>query len=385
MAKDSISGQNSEEQEIDLLEILSRLWHERKFIFKVTFVFLVLGILVALFSSKVYTAQCSIVPQTGSKNAGGNLSGLAAMAGINLGGGESGELLSPKIYSMIINSVPFQKDLMQVKIKFQEYEEPVQLFDYYTDDKYQKFSLLGVIKKYTIGLPGVVIGALKGKDEKDLPIVEDSTMIESLSEKENICVKAIKAAISFNLNEKEGYFILAANMPEPLAAAQLVAATQKLLQKYVTAFKIEKVENNLEFVEGRYQDAKKEFEAKQQELAAFRDANRNFALEKARTNEERLKTQSDLLFSVYSELAKQREQANIQVKETTPIFTVVDPVTVPIERTKPKRGLICIAFTILGGFIGMGLVLVLPFIAKISGHKKLAKWLPKTSDIKLDE
>ena len=178
---------------------------------------------------------------------------------------------------------------------------------------------------------------------------------------------------------------MAANMPEPLAAAQLVAATQKLLQKYVTAFKIEKVENNLEFVEGRYQDAKKEFEAKQQELAAFRDANRNFALEKARTNEERLKTQSDLLFSVYSELAEQREQANIQVKETTPIFTVVDPVTVPIERTKPKRGLICIAFTILGGFIGMGLVLVLPFIAKISGHKKLAKWLPKTSDIKLDE
>lgn len=385
MAKDSISGQNSEEQEIDLLEILGRLWHERKFIFKVTFVFLVLGIIVALFSSKVYTAQCSIVPQTGSKNAGGNLSGLAAMAGINLGGGESGELLSPKIYSMIINSVPFQKDLMQVKIKFQEYEEPVQLFDYYTDDKYQKFSLFGVIRKYTIDLPGVIIGALKGKDEKDLPIVEDSTMIESLSEKENICVKAIKAAISFNLNEKEGYFILAANMPEPLAAAQLVAATQKLLQKYVTAFKIEKVENNLEFVEGRYQDAKKEFEAKQQELAAFRDANRNFALEKARTNEERLKTQSDLLFSVYSELAKQREQANIQVKETTPIFTVVDPVTVPIERTKPKRGLICIAFTILGGFIGMGLVLVLPFIAKISGHKKLAKWLPKTSDIKLDE
>lgn len=385
MAKDSISGQNSEEQEIDLLEILGRLWRERKFIFKVTFVFLVLGILVALFSSKVYTAQCSIVPQTSSKSAGGNLSGLAAMAGINLGGGESGELLSPKIYSMIINSVPFQKDLMQVKIKFQEYEEPVPLFDYYTDDKYQKFSLLGVIKKYTIGLPGVIIGALKGKDEKDLPIVEDSTMIESLSEKEDICVKAIKAAISFNLNEKEGYFILAANMPEPLAAAQLAAATQKLLQKYVTAFKIEKVENNLEFVEGRYQDAKREFEAKQQELAAFRDANRNFALEKARTNEERLKTQSDLLFSVYSELAKQREQANIQVKETTPIFTVVNPVTVPIERTKPKRGLICIAFAILGGFIGMALVLVLPFIAKISGHRKLAKWLPKTSDVKLDE
>lgn len=379
MVKDSISKQNSEEQEIDLLEIVGRLWRERKFIFKVTLVFMIMGILVALFSSKIYTAQCSIVPQTGSKNTGGSLSGLAAMAGINLGNVESGELLSPKIYSMIINSVPFQKDLMQVKIKFQEYEEPVRLFDYYTDEKYQKFSLLGTVKKYTIGLPGIIIGVLKEKDKENLVIVGDSATIETLTEEENTCVKAIKGAISFQLNDKDGYFTLAANMPEPLAAAQLVSAMQRLLQKYVTAFKIEKVENNLAFVEGRYQDAKKEFEAKQQELAEYRDANRNFALEKARTNEERLKTQSDLLFSVYSELAKQREQANIQVKETTPIFTVVDPVTVPIERTKPKRGLICIAFTILGGFIGIGLVLILPFIAKISGHRKLSKWLNENS------
>lgn len=380
MAKDSISEQNSEEQEIDLLEIIGRLWRERRFILKVTFVFVVLGILVALFSSKVYTAQCSIVPQTGSKSTGGSLSGLAAMADINLGSMESGELLSPKIYSMIINSVPFQKDLMQVKIKFQEYEEPIRLFDYYTDEKYQKFSLLGAIKKYTIGLPGVIMEAVRGKEEEDLQTVSgDSVMIETLTKKENACVKAIKTMISFNLNEKEGYFTLAANMPEPLAAAQLVAAMQQLLQKYVTAFKIEKVENNLAFVESRYQDAKRDFEAKQQELAAYRDANRHFALEKARTNEERLKTQSDLLFSVCSELAKQREQANIQVKETTPIFTIVDPVTVPNERAKPKRSLICIAFTILGGFVGIGLVLVLPFIAKISGHKKLAKWLPENS------
>ncbi|MFR6383017.1 MAG: hypothetical protein ACLUOS_13230 [Odoribacter splanchnicus] len=39
-----------------------------------------------------------------------------------------------------------------------------------------------------------------------------------------------------------------------------------------------------------------------------------------------------LLFGVYSELAKQREQANIQVKETTPVFTDVEPVTITTER-----------------------------------------------------
>ena len=86
------------------------------------------------------------------------------------------------------------------------------------------------------------------------------------------------------------------------------------------------------------------------------------------------------MFGVYSELAKQREQANIQVKETTPVFTVVEPVTIPTERSKPKRGLICIAFTFLGGFIGIGLVLTLPFLAQVSDCKRLKGWLPEEKE-----
>lgn len=378
MMEDITPSQTSVEQEIDLIELFRKLWSKRKFIIKVTVVFAILGVLIALFSAKVYTAQCTIVPQTGGKTSGGNLSGLAAMAGINIGGAESGELLSPKVYSKILTSVPFQKDLMQVNIKFQEYDEPVRLLDFYTDEKYHKFSLIGTLKKYTIGLPGVIIGAIKGEPkESELFVGNDSLIvIESLTKRENDCMKAMREVVSLNLNDKEGYFTLSAYMPEALAAAQLASATQMLLQKYVTAFKIEKVKNNMQFVESRYQEAKEEFETKQQELASYRDANRNFALESARTNEERLKTQSDLLFSVYSELAKQREQANIQVKETTPIFTVVNPVTVPTERSKPARGLICIAFIFFGGIMGIGLVLVLPLLAKISGAKCLSRWAP---------
>ncbi len=83
---------------------------------------------------------------------------------------------------------------------------------------------------------------------------------------------------------------------------------------------------------------------------------------------------------MYSELAKQREQANIQVKEDTPIFTIVEPVTVPSEHSKPQRGLILIAFIFLGGFLGIGLVLVLPYIAQISGARRLQSWLPENKE-----
>lgn len=369
-----------EETEIDLIEVIRKLWAKRKFILKVTVVFMALGVLIALFSPKEYTAGCTMVPQIGEKTTGGNLSGLAAMAGINLGSNSGGDVLMPNVYPKILSSVPFQKELMQTEIKFEDYEQPVRLLDYYTGEEYRKFSLLGTIKKYTIGLPGLILRALS--KEEAIPGLPDSASsgIQSLSKEEDDCMKILANLVTLTVNDKEGYITLSASMPEPVAAAQLAYKVQVLLQKYVTEFKIEKARANLEFIEERYADAKSEFERKQEELAEFRDANRNFASAVAKTTEERLSNEYAVVLGVYSELAKQREQANIQVKEDTPIFAVVEPVTVPTERSKPKRALICVAFTFLGGFCGVGLVLVLPFLAQVSGARRLRKWLPEATE-----
>lgn len=369
------SSPNSSSEEIDLVEIIRKLWRNRKLIIRVTLIFMVLGVLVALFSSKVYTAGCTMVPQSTDKKMGGSLSGLAAMAGINLGDISGGEVLSPKIYPKILSSVPFQKDVMKTPLNFEEYEQPVILLDYYTNEDYQKFSLIGTLVKYTIGLPGVIITAIRGEEPEPVYPVTSSgkNKIQSFTKDEFECSKVLEKIIGLSLNDKDGYVKLSVDMPEPFVAAQLAERVQTLLQKYITEFKIEKVQSNLDFVQGRYDDAKQDFEAIQEERAAFRDANKNITSAKAQTEQEKLDTRYNLALSVYTELAKQLEQAKIQVKETTPILTVVDPVTIPIERSKPKRALICIMFTFLGGFAGIGLVLALPFLANISGNEKLRK------------
>lgn len=367
-----------EENEIDLVEVVRKLWAKRNFILKVTAVFMVLGLLVAIFSAKEFTAGCTIVPQTGEKSMGGSLGGLAAMAGINLGSMGSGETLSPKIYPKVLQSVPFQKELMAVPIKFEDYDEPVELLAYFTDEKYAKFSLFGTIGKYTVGLPFVILKAIRGEQPEIAIPQGGSYILETLTKDEDECRKILSERVSLNLNEKDGYITLSVDMPEALAAAQLAARVQEMLQKYITEFKIEKAKANLTFVEERFAEAKQHFEQRQEDLAAFRDANRNFASAVAKTTEERLSNEYNVALGVYSELAKQREQANIQVKEDTPIFTVVEPVTVPSERSKPKRALILIAFTFLGGFIGIGLVLVLPFLAQVSGWKRLKDWAPES-------
>lgn len=366
---------NNPEQEIDLVEVIRKLWRNRKLILKVTVAFMILGVLVALFSAKEYTAGSTLVPQSSDKKIGGSLSGLAAMAGINLGDMTGGEVLSPKIYPKVLASIPFQKDIMYTRVKFEDFDEPVTVLDYYTNEEYQRFSLGKTIVKYTIGLPGVILKAIRGEQPEPEFSGSAENQIQSLSKDEKKCIDILKDKINLNLNEKDGYVQLSVDMPDAWSAAQLAERVQVLLQKYITEFKIEKVQSNLDFVQGRYDEAKRDFEQVQEERAIFRDANKNLISAKAQTEQEKLDTRYNLTLSIYTELAKQLEQAKIQVKEITPVFTIVDPVTVPIERSKPKRALICILFTFLGGFAGIGLVLTLPFLAKVSGNEKLNKYI----------
>jgi len=44
------------------------------------------------------------------------------------------------------------------------------------------------------------------------------------------------------------------------------------------------------------------------------------------------------------------------VQEKTPVFKVIDPAKVPLQKSKPKTSLILVAMIFLGGFIGVGII-----------------------------
>ena len=375
-----------EEQEIDLVELIQRMWVNRWLIVKVTAVFMVLGVLVALFSAKVYTASCEVVPQTSKSGPSSSMSSLAALAGINLNAAQSAESLSPNVYENIMGSTTFRKELMQTMIDFEEVGHPVSFFDYYTSEAYNKPSVFSYIKKYTIGLPFTILNAIRGEQpEPDYSGVGgDSNAIETISKDEYDAMTILGESIALSLDEKKGYVTITANMSEPLAAAQLAQATLTLLQKYITEFKIEKVQSNLDFVQERFDEAKRNFEDVQARRARLRDANMNTTRYSARTEMERLDAEYTLAQGVYTSLAQQVEQAKISVKETAPILTVIKPVTVPYQKSKPQRAMILFAFTFLGAVAGMGGVLLIPAVAEIVGSermKRIVKELPAKSDV----
>jgi len=141
-------------------------------------------------------------------------------------------------------------------------------------------------------------------------------------------------------------------MPEALPSAQLAQRAQELLQQQITEFKTQKAAANLEFIQQRYYEVQSQYNQTQEALASFSDRNKNVTSAVAQTEFERLRNDYNLAYSIYSEMAKQLEQTKIQVKEDTPVFTVIEPASVPLYKSKPKRTMIMIGFMLIGGVVG---------------------------------
>lgn len=344
-----------QDDEIDLIQLAKTLWKGRKTIIVSIVVAAILGVAVALLSPKAYTTSTTMVPQMSSKTPNlGGLSSLAAMAGFNLDMSGGAGPLSPVIYPQILQSVPFQLELMNTPFTFSDSPEPVSIYTYYTE--IAKPGVLSLVKKYTIGLPIVILKAIKGKQFEDTLPSENSGII-GLTKDQDEVREWMSENISLVTDTKEGYLTLTVTMPEALTAAQVGKKAQEMLQRYITEFKIAKAVDQLKFVEERYVEKKDEYEKAQARLAAFRDRNKNVTSALALTEEERLNGEFNIAYNIYNELAKQLEQARIQVKEDTPVLSVIKPVVVPIEKSKPNRPMILVIWLFLGIITGVGIVL----------------------------
>ena len=206
-----------EEDEIDLLQLINKLWRAKKSIAVFTLIFMVIGVLVALFSAKEYTATTIMVPQATDSKSTGGLGGLAAMAGINLGGNNA-DAIPLTTYSKIIESVPFKKKLAQTKLTFSDIPNPITYEQYCKS--YAKPSIWSS-----------VMSIFRSNPSEPSIKIQDTTHITSISREERAILNSIDNNIKLNLNEKEGYITLSYAMPEALPAAQMLQSAQQLLQE----------------------------------------------------------------------------------------------------------------------------------------------------------
>ena len=340
----------SQEDSIDVIALLTTLWQSRKFIVKTILVFLILGVLISLLSPVKYSASTVFVPQLGSEvKAPSGLSSLASLAGINLSSGNQGGDISPLLYPNLSSNIPFKLALLSAPIT----EDTSDTLDvqFYLLSQKSGINILSTIKKYTIGLPGLLFSS-------DTNTSSSQSSLISLTEEEEELVEMLSEKYTVSVNEKEGYVAVSALDKNPVIAAELVRIITANLQDEIIQKRLEKVQNNLDFTQNQYNQKKLEFEKIQDRLARFKDRNQNISSSLFLNELERIQAEYSIALNVVTELATQVESAKLRVNKDTPIFSVIDPVTVPTQKEYPKRINIVVLFLFFGFVIASTYILV---------------------------
>lgn len=384
--KNQVAPPEQEEEGVNIFALLREMWVGRKTIFITVGVFIALGLVAALTMKRTYRVSTVMVPQLSSRS-NSSLSSLASLAGFDLGSTMSGPELSPLIYPQIVSSVPFQLELMHTPLHYMDCDTMISMYDYAVF--VAKPTVMDYILRYTIGLPGVIMGAIRGpQPEIEMPagsdtVVDDIPRPLLVNPIEQKMLESFSRVVSLDVDKKEGYITLIVNGSEPIQTAELAMKAQQLLQDEVTRLRVEKSEAELEYIQARYDEVKADADKYQVALAAARDRSQSVTTTKSTIERDRLQSKYNVSNAIYTEMAKQLEQAKMQVKKDTPVYTIIQPVTVPMKPSN-SRAKTLIVWTFFGVVVGCGIVFVRMYWPKLKGKFKDSEEEETESSVELE-
>ena len=323
--------ENIKDDEIDLVEILKKIYKSKKIILIISFFIALLGVAVALLSPVKYSSETIFITQNQESNSS-SLSGVASLVGINLGTSNFGGEIPSSMYPQVSNSPKFKRLLLNSYIDF---DNKINLKQYLID--YYKLNIEN------------------DKINSDLYV----------SELENDCFKIIDKIITININQKDGFISLSSTLTVAEYSANLTINAKEILQEIIIDNKIESANQNLIFSQQQLEEKKLIFDEIQAKLAYFSDSNLNSVNSFVINERDKLEAEFQIINAVVTELSKQVEQAKLQVSKDTPVFSTIKEAVIPVERTSPKRTQIVLIFGFTGLIISIISVLISQPLKKI--------------------
>lgn len=334
----STDAQENSEQEIDLVELAGKLWSGRRRLLRWTAVGIVVGLIVAFSIPKEYVTEIRLAPEQKSSAGGAGLGMLASFAGVNLSQGSS-DVVSPNLYPDIVSSVPFELPLLDVRLHNGDDTES------WTVAEYLQKEISAPWWSYIMGAPGRLLGLFRGNGDKSEEGGE--TDMFRLSPEQHALLGALKSRISAEYDSKGGLVTISAMLQDPTASAMLADTVASRLQQYVIAYRTNKARADLEYAEKLNEEARQDYYAAQERYARYSDRNQNQVLKSAQAEIVRLQNEQTLAFELYNQTAQQVQVYRAKVQETTPVFTVFEPATVPIRAAKPSKMIILVGFAFI--------------------------------------
>ena len=308
--QNNVQNDTQYDDEIDLRELFGVLWAGSRKIIAITAVFAFVSVIYALSLSDQFKATVLLAPaQSDSSDlsgALGQLSGLASLAGVSIGGGESSEA---QMAQEIMKSWSF------IDVFIAENNISVEVY----------------------AAEGWSRGSNELQIDDDIYDAETKTLLD---ENDNtaevgppsswVLFQAFSERLVVSENKKSGLVSVSIEYYSPQIAKQWLDMYVAAINAHMQQRQMEKVTNNINYLQAQIENTS---------IAEMRE----------------------VFYTIIAEQTK-----NKMLAEASPeyAFVAVSPSMVPEEKSQPERAFICIIGTLLGGILSVLLVLVMHYARK---------------------
>lgn len=351
--------QSPQREDVSLAELVDRsaafgrlLWRERRRFVRPVAITTAIGLLIALISTEEYSASTQLLPYKNTTSAGG-LSSLAGLAGIRLPTAAEDHMITAELYPVIGNTVDFKVSVAETPLRFASEIQPLSTIQYFMDRR----SVVEHIQSWIENARSAISSMLgRNPGRPELSYETDKSPLRTYDRRYLDIIQDLDERLTVSIDKKTSVITIAGVMPDPYAAADLVQAASQQLMQRIIEYEAKKAEEQLAFTEEQYRRSRMRYEAAQRELAVFADRNRALISAVRQIERERLQREYDVTYEVLQQLSLELEQARIKKNHDTPVFTVLEQVVVPNDRSRPRRTLILLSWVFIGivaGAIGI--------------------------------
>lgn len=334
-----------EEEEKDIISIdfsalFKIIWKEKVWIVLIALLSAGLGIVKALSMKDEFVSTGKILPEYQSKSGGlGQLSGLASLAGIDVGSAAGGgsDAIRPDLYPDVLKSTPFFLDLFKIKVKTKDNKEMT--FAHFYDTS-------------------VLDNNIKPENTKiKFPTSNQYITISYQTEKN---LQDLRERISAVIDKKSGLITVTVKLPDPVVATIITDYSMNFLTNYITNYRTEKAKRDLNFLAERLDAAKGKYYNNQVKKAQYSDQYQlsMMKLQAADLQRERIESEYKISSTFYNSLLQKYEEAKLKLQQETPVIKVLEPPVVPNNKSEPKRAIIVLITAFLGGILGVLFALI---------------------------
>jgi LPS O-antigen subunit length determinant protein (WzzB/FepE family) len=222
-----------EEDEIDLRELFATIWANKFTIMTISMLITSLAILYALYKPNVYTSKSILIPkdQGGKPSISGGAAAMAAMAGINIGGGGGLDIAS--LFKDLLGDYAFNKPLIE------RYRLDVQL----APENIEKHLVFAANQRAVYDF----IKNLKSKEKEEKS--HDEIVFNTFDKK-------LKNILSVSTDKESGAITLSAKFEDRFMAKKLVDIYLKEMSEYIKRLDLKEIDEQVAYYEEELRRAK---------------------------------------------------------------------------------------------------------------------------------